>query len=273
MPFIDASAESKRPTAEFSLTVSRALSILSMFSASRTELSLAEICRHTRLSKTSVLRLLQALNLHGYVMLDPRTRHYVPGYEVFRIGSLVGQWGIRPIALGVMQKLTDETGFTTIVSVPQGRHIVVLASVEGKTNLRYVVPNGDQLTLHGTAAGQAALSTYPDAKVTEMLRDETFSNCRPSAPSNIEELVERLHHIRHQGYALSWEMVSPGVGSVSSPVIGVNGELAAVLTLGFGTGQVAREECDHLGKRIQRAASELTAALNASVGAQNPPRS
>ncbi len=228
-------------------------------------MNLSEISAETGLSKPSVLRFLHALMLHGYVDVDPQTKRYRPGYEAFRVGSLVGVWGIRPMALRVMRKLTDQVGFSTVVSALNGRRMVVLATVEGRGPLRYAIPNGNQLTLHGTAAGQAALSTLSDIKVMELLKDEVFAHATPSAPKDIPELIDRVHQIRKDGYATSWEMVSPGVGSVSAPAIGADGRLAAVLTLGFGTGQVDRADCTTLGKMIQAAAAELTLALKSSA--------
>ena len=52
---------------EFSLSVSRALQILSLFTSERPALGVSEISRALSLSKTSTLRFIQALEMHGYL--------------------------------------------------------------------------------------------------------------------------------------------------------------------------------------------------------------
>ncbi|MEK1932969.1 MAG: IclR family transcriptional regulator, partial [Pararhizobium sp.] len=249
---------------EFSLTVSRALGILSMFSPSRPQLSLVEISRESKLSKPSVLRFMQALLIHGYVEQDPNTKKYRPGYETFRVGSLVGGYGLRTTALPIMRAITEKLGFTTYLSILRSDKMLVLLSVEGKGPLRYTVPVGEVLPLTSTSAGQAALSVFDDAEIADILKDSKFERQTRVAPGSMSELLERVRQVRMHGYALSWEMTSPGVGSVASPAIGGDDTLVAVLSLGFGTGQVDRTQVGELGRNIAQAAEDLSAVLRNS---------
>ena len=89
---------------EFSLSVSRALQILSLFNSERPSLGVSEIRRALLLSKTSTLRFLQALEMHGYLERDAELRKYYPGIEAARVGSLyVGGSRLRRIALPIPQ--------------------------------------------------------------------------------------------------------------------------------------------------------------------------
>lgn len=251
--------------AEFSLTVSRALRILSMFSPTRPQLGLAEIARDTRLSKPSVLRFMQSLLMHGYIEQDEQTKKYRPGVETFRIGSLVGGWRPRTIALPVMRSLAEDTGFTTYLSVRRVDRMVVMASVDGRGPLRFSIPLGTTIPVHSTSSGQAALSVMEDAEIIDLLRDTKIARTTQTAPATLPQVMERIRQVRSQGYALSWEMTSPGVGSVSAPVVDGEGKLAAVLTTGFGTGQVEKSETPRLGAKINAAARAVSAALRNSA--------
>ncbi len=251
---------------EFSLTVSRALGILSLFSPSRPELGLAEISRDTKLSKPSVLRFMQAMLMHGYVEQDEQSKKYRPGIETFRIGTLVGERGIRTVALPVLRALSEETGFSTYMSVLRADKMVIMASVEGGGPLRLSAPVGEMISVHNTSTGQAALSMFDDEAVTDIVKNSKISRTTASAPATKSQLLEKLQQVRAQGYALSWEMSVPGVGSVAAPVTDANGRLAAVCTLGFGTGQVSKADCPRLGAKIKAAARNLSAALSKSAG-------
>ena len=107
-----ASASTKLdPRSEFSLSVSRALRILSSFSREHPEWGLSELSRMMDLSKGSVSRFLQALEMHGYVDRDPQTRLYRPGPEVARVGSLYHSAGrLRQFAMPIMRDLVQRVG-------------------------------------------------------------------------------------------------------------------------------------------------------------------
>src|SRR5690349_18262907 len=129
--------------AEFSLSVSRALNILSSFTQERPEQGLSEISRSMALSKGSVSRFLQALEMHGYVERDSRTRLYRPGPELARVGRLYrGDDDLPTAALPLMQALVRQVGFTSYLSVLREDTMVILAAVEGTGPIKYSIPVG-----------------------------------------------------------------------------------------------------------------------------------
>lgn len=250
-----------RSTPEYSLTVSRALEVLSLFTVDRNELSLAEITRETGLAKASVLRFLQALLKHGYVEQDALSRQFRPGMELFRIGSIYRSTSLQTLAQPALNALADETGFSTYFSVLRETQMVIVASAESRGVLRYTAELGSTIPAHSTAAGQAALSTFSDAEVIERMAGIDFPRSSRTAPSSLTQLLARLRTVRSQGYAISWEMSTPGVGSVAAPALGKNQELAGVFTLGFGTGQIIKSQCPKLGAKVVAAAQHFSLSL------------
>ena len=67
--------------------------------------------------------------------------------------------------------------------------------------------------------------------------------------------------MRTRGYSMIWETQSHGVGSVAAAVPRPDAKVVSVLSLGFATSQVTREELPTLGETICKAAAALARLL------------
>jgi DNA-binding IclR family transcriptional regulator len=247
---------------EFSLSVSRALRILSLFSSARPALGVSEISRALSLSKTSTLRFIQALEMHGFLERDAEMRKYHPGIEAARVGSLyVGGSRLRRTALPILERLSARHGFTAYLTVLQNDRMVILASVEAEGRLRYSIPIGAKLPVHSTATGQAALSTLATEEVEAIIRRAGMPERTPKTITTLPALKKVLKDVRSRGYSVIWETQSHGVASVAAAVPKPDARIVTVLSLGFATSQVTREELPALGESIRKAAAAMARLL------------
>lgn len=246
----------KRSDGEFSLTVSRALQLVGLFTSERRELGVSELSRELKLSKTSVHRLIQALELHQFLDHNPLTRKYRIGVEAFRIGSLFR----RPLerdAHPFMRELVANTGFTSYLSVLRDVSMVITASVEGSGRIRYSIPIGEQLPVHATATGKAALSTLDGPAVDALLDRAGLPRRTSNTQTDIRKLKAELASIRARGYSVNWEENTVGVASVAAPIPDAADGFVPVVSIGFATSQVERKEVPALGERVAKAAREI----------------
>jgi DNA-binding IclR family transcriptional regulator len=247
---------------EFSLSVSRALKILSLFNSERPVLGVTEISKALSLSKTSTLRFLQALEMHGYLERDAELRKYHPGFEAARVGSLyTGGNRVRRIALPILERLVGQHGFTAYLTVLQNDRMVILASMEAEGLLKYSIPLGAKLPVHSTATGQAALSTLETSEVETIVRRAGMPKRTPKTITTLPALKKVLKDVRSRRYSVIWETQSHGVGSVAAAVPRLGAKVVSVLSLGFATSQVTREELPTLGESIRKAAAALAPLL------------
>jgi IclR family acetate operon transcriptional repressor len=252
------------PEPEFSLSVSRALRILSSFRHECPAQGLAEISRSMKLSKGSAARFLRALEMHGYVDRDPQSRLYRPGPEIARVGSLYNGAGwIKQVALPTMQSLVQRFGFTSYLSALRGKCMVILSAVEGIGPIKYSIPVGTKLPVHSTATGQAALAHLDTKAVDAIVTRNGLPPDTPHTITNRVTLAKRLAQVRAQGYSINWEERTLGVASVAAPVINRNGVPLCILSLGFATSQIKRERISKLGVEVRATANRLAAELDA----------
>lgn len=243
---------------EFSLSASRTLTLLSLFSDERRTLSVVEASQALALSKTSTLRFIQALEMHGYVVRDPKTRRYQPGTEVARVGGLfAGGHRIRRIAAPILERVVADEGVTAYLSALQDDRMVILHSVEAPGRLKYSIPVGEKLTVHSSATGHAALSTLSALEVDAMIGRTGMPARTPHTITSLPRLKAALRAVMTRGYSVNWEEHTQGVGSVAAPVRGADGKLLCVLSLGFATSQVTRERFADFGEVIKTAAATV----------------
>jgi DNA-binding IclR family transcriptional regulator len=70
-----------------------------------------------------------------------------------------------------------------------------------------------------------------------------------------------LKDVRSRGYSVIWETQSHGVASVAAAVQKPDARIVTVLSLGFATSQVTREELPALGESIRKAAAAMARLL------------
>lgn len=261
MPKNTSAQQSSGP--EFSLSVSRALRILSSFTHECPAQGLSEISRSMELSKGSVSRFLQALEMHGYVDRDPRSRLYRPGPEAARVGNLYhGSGWLKQVALPTMQSLVQRFGFTSYLSALRGDCMVILSAVEGIGPIKYSIPIGTKLPVHNTATGHAALAHLDTKAVDAIVERNGLPVDTLHTITNRVTLAKRLAEVRAQGYSINWEERTLGVASVAAPVINRDGLPLCILSLGFATSQIKRERINKLGVEVRATANLLAVKLD-----------
>jgi DNA-binding IclR family transcriptional regulator len=202
--------------------------------------TLAEVVGGTRLSRPTAHRLLSALEAHRIVgRVDGR---YSLGVRLSLWGS--GAVGSFPIeaARPVLVALRDETGESTQLYVREGDRRVCVASVERTGGgLRDTVPVGAVLPLDRGSGGKVFLAWAGEGL----------------SGGDATELEE----IRRQGWAESVAEREAGVGSVSAPVFGPEGELGAALCASGPVSRLGEHPGERLAGPVVAAAREIGAAL------------
>jgi DNA-binding IclR family transcriptional regulator len=82
----------------------------------------------------------------------------------------------------------------------------------------------------------------------------------------MERLDQQSRVARAQGYSAAFGERHIDVGSISAPVFGHTGELAAVLGLGFPIQRVGPDDVNRLGPVVAASARSASTALGAPVG-------
>jgi IclR family acetate operon transcriptional repressor len=140
--------------------------------------------------------------------------------------------------------------------------MVLTYAVEGSGPIRYSLPVGAQIALHASATGKAALAALSDSQVELILSRTGMKKWTPRTGTELDQIKSDIEKVRACGYAINWEELTMGVGSVASAILGQNNELLAVLSIGFATSQVVRGDMPKLGERVLDKARKISKRLS-----------
>ena len=250
-------AEGKQASTMRSLE--RAIDVLEVLEAARAPLRLSEVARRASLHVATTQRILAVLESRGRVEQDGS------GYRT-GVAMLFGAHAYlagNPVAVAaplVLQELAAATGLTASVFVRAGDSRAVVARVEGKDPLRYVLPIGQRLPLH-LGAGKILAAHMDDAEVDGLLErvgDITYADGRTVAT---DEFLAQLATNRALGWAESTDERVVGATSVAAPLIGSDGACTTPVQVAGPASSDAFGDIGALAVEVRQAAGALSARL------------
>jgi DNA-binding IclR family transcriptional regulator len=242
-----------------SQALDRFVAILNVFSAQRPSVSLAEVTVATGLDKSTVHRLLGALDGHQLVHRDPVTKRY-------RLGSALLIWGalaaesidVRQAADPVMRRLHAETQETIALFIRDGARRICIASYASPEPIRHVLPVGTSMPVTRAAGGQVTLAAMPEDEARALLvADADLTD------EGRERILAELPDVRARGWAFSLRHFTANSWSVAAPVYDHNGALAATLIVSGPIGRLSDEAIERYTRQLVPAAREVSTALGA----------
>lgn len=207
-------------------SVERALDVLLCFSGREGDLGVTQIAERVGLSKSTVHRMLAALEAKGFVNRNAETERYRLGLKALELAStFLISHDLAESAYHEMERLRDQVGETVSLYVRDGNERVRIQKVEGRQSLRRVVHLGQRLPLYLGASGKVLLAWCPKAERERILaagRAEGFE---------ITNLVSELQRVWEQGWAFSSQEREDGIASVAAPVLDRNGYAVGALAI------------------------------------------
>ena len=212
-------------------TVDRALMILSLFSISENEsLGVTEIAGKTGLSKAVVHRILSSFLVNGFVETD-EFRRYRLGTSALYLGlAYLDRLDIGNLARPVIESLSKATNETSTLSIRIGSSRVYIDQVTPDRDVKMVVQLGKPWPLHAGASSKAFLAFLDEDRIDEYLSGP-LEQLTTSTITSQEALREEIAVIRRKGFAISDGERLEGAASVAAPVLGLDGQPVAVISV------------------------------------------
>jgi DNA-binding IclR family transcriptional regulator len=216
------------------------------------------IVRATGLSRTTVHRLLKALQAHDF--LEWEGGHgYRLGSRLLRLAtSSLREIPLRGVGHRALERLAEMTGESSQLFVLAAGERVCVDAVESSSELRTIVNVGARLPLTAGSAGKVFL-----AWMSEQARDQLIASARKITEETPigEELERELPLIRRRGWASSAGEREHGVGSVSAPIFGAPNFLMGVISISGPISRIGRISAKRSAPAVVAAAREIERAL------------
>ncbi len=207
--------------------LTRAVDILRQLHGHPGGLSQSEIGEHLGLARSTVSRLLMALESEGLVMsLGPRGRYRL-GPELIRLAASARRtaWlDLHPLLV----EFSFEIGETVDLSVLEGDRAIFVDQVVADNRLRAVSAVGDSFPLHASANGKAMLAAMPAPDVSRVLggRLEALTENTLVTVTDIRAELERIRVA--DGMAFDREEQSLGVSAIGAVIGTIDHDMLAL---------------------------------------------
>lgn len=246
-------------------SVVRALRLLKLFGGDKAEWSLNELVDAAGLNKSTVFRMLTALESEG---LLERTQHgdYQLGPEIVALGGrAMLNNDLIQVARPVLEELVEATGERTtleqLVTNPDGSYsMLVLAEIQGKFLISINQYTGSRLPLHATSTGKAMLAHMPEDE-REIALQQHFSALTDKTITNNVQLEKELSTIRKQGYAAAIGELEVGLMAAGTVVYNYSGDPVATIGIEGPDSRISEERLHELAAQLVEAAQVISKRL------------
>jgi DNA-binding IclR family transcriptional regulator len=191
--------------------IARAASILRALEDQTLGLSLGQIAQRVNLARSTVQRIVAALEAEKLVIAASPTGRVRLGPTILRLAASVRTdfvSSVRPFIV----KLSNELRETVDLAIIKRDQLVFVDQVTGSHRLRTVSAVGETFPLYCTANGKAYLAQLDDAAVERLIGSQ-FEARTPNTVLNLDVLLAELAEIRRTGVAFDREEHTQGISA------------------------------------------------------------
>lgn len=249
-------------------SVARAAALLRLVTAAGDEgLTVADLARRADLTRPTSHRLLTALRHEGLVDQDERTGRWMPGPELYLMGTVAAsRYDITAIARDIVRSLAVRTEESAFLSVRRGDETVCLIREDGAFPIRsFVLSEGVRFPLGVASAGLAILAFLPPHDVDAYFERHPELAERHGAAHAEPRLRARLRETHARGYALNPGLIVAGSYGIGAAVFTRSGHPQWALSLTGVDFRFSPDRIPELGRTLLAHAHQLTTRVAAGT--------
>lgn len=252
-------------------TVSKALSLLTLFNHGRLEIGLSEITRLSGMNKATVYRMMSELQSSGFVEQVGNDRAYRLGSEVLRLAALRERAvPLLSVSRDVLRKLCDITGETSHMSIIRDGQLNTLThAYSQKHGTRVAMEDAEHLSFHATGSGLAYLAfsapEFVDGILSEPLQRHTVET-----ETNPDRIRDALASARNLGVAESVGGFEDDVHSHAAPIFGADTQPIGALAVAAPVSRMTPELRLLIRTELKNAALDLTRRIGGFCPSEYP---
>lgn len=249
--------EKKQPRLDS--TLSKGLNILEALAAAGSAKGVTELSVELGLTKSNTFRLLQTLRNLGYVKHNSN-RNYEATFKTWQVGRrVIENLNLRELANPEMSQLSNATGETIYLAVPEGLSVVYINKIDSVKPVRSWNSIGGSAPIHCVGTGKAILAAN-----YENLREHVMSSLTRHTDktlTNIDALDTSVETTLKQGYAIDNGEYRERVLSFGAAICLPDGEAVAALGISVPDINLPADGVQAMGALVRDAAKAVSSRM------------
>lgn len=254
--------EAEDPESSEDIRRLRPLTVLEHLSEASQPLTLAQLAGLMRVPKSTLMRLLRSMEMHGYLLHMPAERGYVAGARSTTLALKVLRGSnIRRECRAVLRGLVRTLGETCNLTVPDAGRVLYVERIDTPAPLRMHLQPGTWVPMHCTASGKLFLASMPLLERRGILAQLPLTRHAPRTITDRQELEVELERIAKLRVGIDNEEFVRGMVAVAVPVRGNDNKLVAAVACHAPTARMSLDELLTSVPELRKAADAMRQIL------------
>lgn len=242
----------------------RAIAILTYLGETGVEGAKAsELADAIGLKQSTAHRIISALERHGLIEREEKTRRFRLGLSLFVLGAKAADGtGFRRVCHASLLRIAAETGDTVFLMARSGFNTVCVDRQEG-TYVIYSLTGqvGGQIPLGVGSASQAILA-YMREDEAEVVLQTNGALYGDYNGLTVEEIAGNLAIIREQGYAFDHGRLVEGISAIAVPILPQGRDVVGAIAVNMTSARLQPDRLDELVDLLRAEVGRIEATIN-----------
>ncbi len=248
--------------ADPSSTARKTVEILEALANSSGNLGLNELARHLHSSRSSVVRIISALEQAGLVTRDPETRRLSLTFRLLALGgAALDQQPWYNLCKPHVAALSKETNEICHMAVLDGADIIYIAKNEPTDSAHLVAHVGGRASAYCTGLGKVLLAAKSHGEVETHLAQYPLVRRTSHSITDVDAMRRELELVRRRGYAVDNEENRDGVRCVACPIVDYRRVTVAALSVAAPAIRLPERAIPAMAQKVGDAAARASRDL------------
>lgn len=181
--------------------------------------TLAEISKGMKAAKPTTLKILNTLELLGWVHRDSLTKQYFLGTQLITYADkALKSIDIAKIAYPYLQKLRDETQETINLGILRDQKVILIQKLESPQSIKLQSTIGGTMNLYSSAMGKAILATFTTQQLNDYLSTHDLKALTSNTLTSSTKLRKNIGLIKQTGFAMDSQENEPDVFCIGATI-------------------------------------------------------
>ena len=247
-------------------TVTKVCRVLGEFH-NRPNIGVTELARKTDLLPSDVHRILNSLQLYGFVEQNPQNKTYRLGTGLLKLGlAAVQQTKLREAALPLLRKLSEQTEAASYLAIfdRRGLDIFLAGQVHVGEALPFKSRLGMAASAHGTALGKAIMADIDRKTALAVLQKHGMPKCTQYTITLLSDFERELIKVSSRGYGLDLEESARGGCCIAASVRDVSGAVTGAISISMSAHRFYNSAESYLAGQVKLVAAEISSSVGYS---------